>query len=44
MGSLPPVGAELNYLTSTSPESLRGHGITPAAGASPRGGEGWMSV
>jgi hypothetical protein len=31
MGSFPPVGAELDYFTSTSPESLRGHGITPEA-------------
>jgi hypothetical protein len=31
MGSFPPVGAELDYFTTTSPESLRGRGITPKA-------------
>jgi len=36
MGSLPPVGAELDYFTKTSPESLRGHGITPKAIAATR--------
>lgn len=29
MGSFPPVGAELDYFTTSAPESLRGHGITP---------------
>ena len=29
MGSFPAVGAELDYFTKSSPESLRGHGITP---------------
>jgi hypothetical protein len=31
MGTFPPVGAELDYFTGTSRESLRGHGITPKA-------------
>jgi hypothetical protein len=29
MGTLPPVGAELEYFTGKSAESLRGHGIEP---------------
>ena len=29
MGSFPPVGAELDYFTTSAPESLRGHGIKP---------------
>ncbi|HEY6922982.1 MAG TPA: CHAT domain-containing protein [Steroidobacteraceae bacterium] len=29
VSSLPSVGAELAYFTATTPESLRGHGITP---------------
>jgi CHAT domain len=31
MGTLPPVGAELEYFTGTTAESLRGHGIQPRA-------------
>ncbi|HSO08226.1 MAG TPA: CHAT domain-containing protein, partial [Pelomicrobium sp.] len=36
MGSFPPVGAELDYFTRTSPESLRARGITPEAIAATR--------
>jgi len=36
MGSYPQVGAELEYFTKTTPESLRGHGITPTAIAATR--------
>ena len=31
MGTLPPVGAELDYFTGTSPDNLQKHGITPTA-------------
>ena len=36
MESFPAVGAELDYFTKSSPESLRGHGITPAPIAATR--------
>jgi hypothetical protein len=36
LDSFPPVGAELDYFTKTSAESLRGHGITPKAIAATR--------
>jgi hypothetical protein len=36
MGSFPPVGAELDYFTKRSPESLQGHGIMPMAIAATR--------
>jgi hypothetical protein len=36
MGTFPPVGAELDFFTGTSPESLHGHGITPSAIAATR--------
>jgi len=36
MGTSPPVGAELDYFTGTSPDSLQGHGITPTAIAATR--------
>jgi hypothetical protein len=32
----PPIGAELDYFTATSPDSLQGHGITPSALAATR--------
>lgn len=31
MGTFPPVGAELDYFTGTSPDNLQKHGITPTA-------------
>jgi hypothetical protein len=31
MGTFPPIGAELDFFTGQSAESLRGHGIKPAA-------------